>query len=899
MKKHWIRIKIIFLAAAVAAAAPFCVLHAQRLPDRIEGRSKVVLRGSRSPRIDRLTSEGPIADSTIVHGITFRFRPTPEQSADLEKLLDQQQDPNSPLYHAWLTPEEYADRFGLNQDDFEKVSDWIASQGFQIDFAARSRTHISFTGTARQVSQTFGTELHRLHADGKAHFANLTEALVPAEIEPLVLSLKGLDDFSPRPAIRANPQYTLGNGNHALTPGDLAVIYNAAPLLKHGINGSGQKIVIGGQSALILDDVRQFRSAANLPASEPKVYLYPGSADPGVADSVDEALLDVETAGGAAPGATIYYVYGANVHLAEQYAIDQNLAPVLSHSWGECEKLAPDTQFLTSLAQQAAAQGITWVAATGDTGAAGCVNQLSDHAGDEGLGVNLPASIPQVTAVGGSSFTEAGGNYWSSTNLADGTSALAYIPERGWNETTTGSLLGGGGGGVSSLFQRPTWQTGQGVPNDNLRHVPDIAFTAAASHDPYVFVMRGVVNYSGGTSASTPFFAGMLALLNQYVVANKVQAKPGLGNINPRLYQLAQTTKGIFHDITTGDNIMPCKTGTPDCTTGQYGYKAGPGYDQVTGLGSIDIANLVQNWAASKTPPSSGPSKPVITVEPTVVYESAADADGYSWFYTVKITETGGTPTTVRAFLIDEDDYSDSIADWFGSTTLPANGVLSADLRSSNIPIPSDRQFNFIGKDSSGAVWAESATATFLGPKSTPKTGTLSLTSDPNPVVKIAGGDPDCSPDYPFGQELHLVELMGNSVKLLKFVVSGDDYTNYISSWFGSTTLRAKGELDAKICWQLNSLPDTLDYEIDGVDQTGQEVQATLQVQFTDPLGSKSGMVPGKTSVLTGWPGQPAISGAAASKSEAGRWVGVPHHTPNGMVVAPRLPKGRATAPVK
>jgi hypothetical protein len=268
--------------------------------------------------------------------------------------------------------------------------------------------------------------------------------------------------------------------------------------------------------------------------------------------------------------------------------------------------------------------------------------------------------------------------------------------------------------------------------------------------------MDGVVQASGGTSASTPFFAGVVALLNQYVVANGVQAKPGLGNINPRLYQLAQITKGIFHDVTAGDNIVPCKTGTPDCTNGQYGYKAGPGYDHVTGLGSIDVANLVQNWATAESP-SSAISEPVVSVDPSPVYQQSPDADGYSWFYTVKLRETGGAPSTIQGFYYDEFyDLSENIVDWFGSTTLPANGMLSVDLRAKDVVVPSNHSYGFVGVDTnSGKPWAKLVNVTFLGPKGTQKGAGMTLTSDPATVVKIGKGDPDCSPNYPYGQELH------------------------------------------------------------------------------------------------------------------------------------------------
>jgi hypothetical protein len=458
-------------------------------------------------------------------------------------------------------------------------------------------------------------------------------------------------------------------------------------------------------------------------------------------------------------------------------------------------------------------------------------------------------------------------------------------------------MLASSGGGISINFARPSWQTGPGVPNDNARHIPDVAFTASWFHDPYLIVKTGAVARAGGTSAGTPFFAGVVALLNQYVVSNGVQARPGLGNINPRLYQLAQTTRGVFHDVTAGNNIVPCKAGTPDCTTGSYGYTAGPGYDHVTGLGSVDVANLVENWAVTKSTPKST-SVVVPSVEPSPVYQQAPDADGFSWFYTVKLSEKGGATTRVTAFAIDDDDLSEYIADWFGSTTLPANGVLSVDLRSKDVDVLSDHAILFAGVDDSGQEWTRHILLPFRGPK--PAGAAMSLTSDPAVVVKIGQGDPACSPDHPYGQTLNLREMSGAAVKLTKFVVGGFDYTDRIASWFGSQILPASGAVHAKLCWQLNAVPVTLAYEMDGVDDSGRQVQATLSVDFKDLLDQKSGpFVRSGTAGLSAWPGRSGTSAAMAAKIEARRRAMAPHRTPGGMIVGPRSAVGSASAPIK
>jgi hypothetical protein len=851
------RIAIVSLALTLTLTAPWQTLQAQRLerlPARIDGGNRTVLRGSRNSRIEGVVSDGPVEDSMRVSGITLNFKPTLDQTLDLERLLVDQQNPDSPLFHQWLTPEQYADRFGLSAGDFDKVAEWVAAQGFRIDHAAKSRTYISFSGTAAQVRDTFGTSLRHYTVRGKRHFANDLEAIVPTELEPLIAALRGLDDF--RLESRAKPvkRTTSVIGLYSIAPGDLAVIYNAAPLHKNGITGKGQKIAVAGMTSFPMDDVRMFRKTFGLPQSDPKLVLLPGEDDPGVIkDEVPEALLDVQWAGALAPDASIVFVYGSDPWNAASYAIDQNLAPVLSLSYGGCEILNTDPgtrATLRKIAQQASAQGITWIAATGDAGAADCEGQ-GQTAGVSGIGVDLPASVPEITAVGGTEFAETSREYWSADNQSNLTSALSYIPEKAWNDTEAGHELTAGGGGASIVYPKPAWQTGPGVPNDNARDVPDIALTASPIHDPYLLMIGGELVNVGGTSASAPLFAGAVALLNQYVVSNGVQDQPGLGNINPRLYQLAQTATGAFHDITAGDNIVPCKAGTPDCTSGSYGYKAGPGYDQATGLGSIDIAKLADQWSTSKSNPKTT-SNVVPTVDPATVYQQDPDANGYTWPFTVHVAETGGAPTRLTTLFFDDIDLSQYIGNIFGGVDLPANGSLTGKLGARGYDVPSDHVLKFGGTDPGGQKWTRQVSIQFLGPKNgggSQKTAAMTLTSDPAVVVKIGKGDPDCSPDFPYGQTLTVKETNGTQVNLTKFLAGGNDFSDQIAAWFGSQTLPGAGSLNAKLCWQLNSVPTTLSYEIDGVDATGKTVQATLKVDFKS-LDQKSGGASGGGTLL-------------------------------------------------
>ncbi len=254
------------------------------------------------------------------------------------------------------------------------------------------------------------------------------------------------------------------------------------------------------------------------------------------------------------------------------------------------------------MALQASAEGITWLSASGDSGAAGCDN-MESSAASSGLNVMVPASAPNVTAVGGTAFLSGSfGEYWSPANNTSGGSALGYVPEIGWSNAN--EVLGGGGG-VSALFSKPGFQSEFEPSITSGRLVPDVALASAPGPVPYIIIFGGSKTMVGGTSAATPVFAGISALVNQYLVAQGSAQSPGLGNMNPALYLLAEQVPSVFHDVTVGSNDVPCRVGTLDCNTGKLGYAAGPGYDEATGLGSVDAYALATNWASAAMEPSS------------------------------------------------------------------------------------------------------------------------------------------------------------------------------------------------------------------------------------------------------------------------------------------------------
>jgi uncharacterized protein (TIGR03437 family) len=595
---------------AANAAAQISNNSQPRITQAIDNRQRMTLPGNVHPKALAAALAGNdlgrVTPSLDMPDITLGLAPSASQQADLDKLLAQQQTPGSPNYHHWLTPEEYAQRFGVSDADLNKITQWLQQQGLRVNSVARGRGWIAISGTAAQVEAAFQTEIHNYVLDGETRFANASEPSVPAAFGSLVRGIRGLNNFRMKPRLRplsaTKPNYTSGQGDHYIAPDDLATIYDITPLYNAGINGTGQKIAIAGQIEVNLSDIQQFRSKFNLPANDPQMVLVPGSANPGsdaASGDLAESDLDLEWAGAVARNSSLIFVYSSDVMTSLQYAIDQNLAPVVSISYGGCEPETPPSEYraFVAWAQQANAQGITWFAASGDDGAADC-----NDAQNPGLAVDLPGSVPEVTSVGGTEYVEGAGTYWTISNTANGASALSYIPETTWNDSVEDGEPSASGGGASILFPKPSWQTAPGVPADNARDVPDISLNASADHDGHLIYTSGSVQVYGGTSVAAPSFAGLAALLNQHLGSS------GVGNINPKLYALAQSNPSIFHDVTTGDNIVTvsCPHRQADCGATAVGYSAGAGYDQTTGLGSVDAYKLIMDSnGGNVTPPAT------------------------------------------------------------------------------------------------------------------------------------------------------------------------------------------------------------------------------------------------------------------------------------------------------
>jgi uncharacterized protein (TIGR03437 family) len=534
-----------------------------------------------------------------------------------------------------------------------------------------------------------------------------------------VAGFRGLNDFHLKPQLKkiAQPQMTISNNVHQIAPDDFATIYDITPMYNAGTNGSGQSVAVVGQSELYNggSDITAFWKKFNLTSAKLVQKLVNVRSNPGVVPGdVDESSLDIEWASAVARNSTIVFVYSNDVWTSAMYAVDQNVAPVLSMSYGECEVYdLVDQPRNRALAQQANAQGITWLAAAGDSGAATC--DAGAYVAEAGLAVSSPASIPEITAMGGTMFNDGAGNYWNTTNTATDASAKGYIPEVAWNETNATVGLAAGGGGASLYFPQPAWQTTGGAPNDGWRHVPDLSFSSSYLRDGYYVYSEGAVQYIGGTSAATPTMAGVVALLNQYVVANGKQSQPGLGNINPILYRLAQSAPSAFHDVIGGNNIVPCVPGSPNCNSGTLGYSAGQGYDSATGLGSVDVANLIRQWSSQ----AATGSLVVPSVDQNPVFQTAPDANGNAWTFNLTLTEEAGIGAKLTDFTINGVSHAPQIATLFETASIAPHGSITtlAPYGLSLTTVPQNVTFGFSGIDTSGAAWTTALTVPFTGPQ--------------------------------------------------------------------------------------------------------------------------------------------------------------------------------------
>ncbi len=736
---------------------------------------------------------------------------SPEQQLALHKLLDDQQDKHSPNYHKWMTPEEFGKKFGPSDADMQTITGWLQAHGFQVG-TTKGRTVLEFSGSASQVQETFHTAIHKYIVNGEQHWANASDPQIPAALVPAVAGVATMHNFFSRPQSHvvqeriparlvrgARPEITFtqnGQQVHALEPQDYAVIYNILPAY-NSLTGAGVTIGVVGRNDLYNggQDVADFLNTVgtgmnSFGGSYPNIIV--NGPDPGNQGGGEEAeaTLDTTWSSAIAPYATVEFVVsgGTNttdgIDLSELYIVENNLTDIMTESFGSCEYFATDSrlQEISAIAEQAASEGITYFVSAGDNGAEGC-DAPSNAPAKYPVSVSALASTPFNVAVGGTMFNENGSptKYWAST-AAPAETALSYIPENVWNQSSLTSGLWAGSGGASAGnigdsqispagstagVPKPSWQSGAGlnIPQDGVRDVPDISLTSAG-HDPYLLCFEGSctpdsqgfihIYFISGTSAAAPSMAGIMALVDQSAGGRQGQANyvfyslaasqaaqslyPSQCNGSDVLGLPAATC--IFNDVTVGNNVVPGELSSD--------YQAGAGYDLATGLGSVNVENLILKWGTVTFNPTTtqltlqgGPSD--ITI-----------AHGDSVAVGATVAASSGTPTG-DVVLYYYDEYSGRNRTILDSLRLNA-GIVSGSTASlpgsATIPYP---------------VWAHYGGDGTYAPSDSNR---INLTVTPEPsttTLSLFGSDLSGRPltgSFPFGSLVFVrADVAGNSGK--------------------------------------------------------------------------------------------------------------------------------------
>src|SRR5579864_2035146 len=769
---------------------------------------RTVLTGNTHPLARREFDLGSAPASLPMDRMLLVLKRSSDQEWALRTLLDAQQDKGSPNYHKWLTPEQYGKQFGPTDDDIQKVTVWLQSHGFQVG-TTKGRSVLEFSGSASQVQEAFHTTIHKYIVHGEQHWANANDPSIPTALTGAVAGVMTLHNFVSKPASHlvkepaparlvrgAKPQVTFSqNGQeiNALAPQDYAVINNITPTYNTTITGYGFTIGVIGRSNIFSggEDVQYFHSEIGRGDSSfgsPNFNIVLNGPDPGDSGGGEEAeaTLDSTWSGALAPGAQIDLVVSGTtnttdgIDLSEQYIVENNSADIMTESFSSCEYFQTDARLagINALAEQAAAQGITYFVSSGDDGAQGCDDPSSPPATGP-IAVNALASTPFNVAVGGTMFNENGNvnKYWS-TSAPISETALSYIPENVWNESSlTNGLWAGSGGasagnagdtlisppGTTGGVPKPSWQSGQGlnIPADGVRDLPDVSLTAA-SHDPYLLCLEGscvpnngqiFVYFISGTSASAPSMAGIMALVNQAHGGRQGQA-------NYEFYQLAAaqaqqgiypsqcngsnasgspSTSCIFNDVTVGNNVVPGEVGS--------NYQAAAGYDLTTGLGSVNVANLVTNWNSANFNATSTALKLKGATTPITI------THGESVPVSATVTRNSGTTTpTGDVVLNTSNGIAPSTLDLFHLSGGTSSGSTSSLPGSGNSPY---------------TVWAHySGDGTFASSNSNSITVTVSPEASTTTLSLQASdlfGNPVSSP-FPFGSLVFLrADVAGNS----------------------------------------------------------------------------------------------------------------------------------------
>jgi kumamolisin len=478
-----------------------------------------------------------------------------QHATDLAALYD----PRSPAFEHYKTPAQWVRRFAPMQHTVRSVQAFLSREGVAASWQPGT-DWLTIGGPARAIESVFRVGIHGyISRSGRQFYAAPRNPVVPSPLAAVLRAGRISSYTNLRPSILPVD---------GLRPADLLKAYDVSPLRARGFNGRGETIVFIEIDGYRQSDLDAFTQHFGLSAARPTI------ADGGRLSNVEgEADLDLEVAHEIAPAARlVVYDCGTCSDSAlaqiESEAVRANPRGIISISLGGCEAAegSTDVRAESSVFAQADALGETVLVASGDSGGFTCLQQdWGATPSPQYIGVSSPASSPNVTAVGGTSLSLHADSSW-------------YREEAWQNAPATG----GSGGGVSAYFARPSWQRGPGVISSsnpsNRREVPDISADADPLTSAQV-VINGQLTQAGGTSQAAPIWAGMMALIDQYL---RQAGRPAAGFLNPALYRLATSRPAHppLHDITVGDNLV---------------YPATPGYDLATGLGTPDAWNLARD----------------------------------------------------------------------------------------------------------------------------------------------------------------------------------------------------------------------------------------------------------------------------------------------------------------
>ena len=693
----WVGAQVSFAFAQTAPArlAPqFRTAARALITERVDSTKRLAIPGAVHPAAASAQDLGELDGVVPIEHIQLALRRPPERQAALDALVQAQNNPASPSFHQWLTPEQIGTEFGPAASDLAAIRIYLEGEGFTVNAIGTSQMWIDFSGSSSVVQRSLHTGLRRFRVSSGDVYTSATQAAeLPAALLPAVAAIVSLSNFPFHAQHHSAPAAVAGSAQ-LVGAQDFYTIYNEWPLLQAGtpVNGTGQTIALVERTNINVADVTAFRSSFAVSPPVPILTAQHGSAsvvcgNPGISSTEEtEAVLDTEWAGAVAPGASLLLMSCASTQstdgilLSMESVIEDNLADIVSLSYGETELGETSLgSFMSHLYQQAAAQGQTVVVSSGDSGSD--AESEGSNVARHGLNVNVLGSSAYNISAGGTDFQDQfnqtidGGTsygvsaFWNATNGSGQLSARSYVPETTWNDTCASSLLNvvkegrsasslalcedaaqrstflepvAGSGGQSSLNSRPAWQTGTvyGLPSTSTysgRLLPDLSLFASSGAwghtlSFYQSDLSSSMQSAGGTSFVAPQLAGVFAL-----IAQETRGRVGLANVE--LYALAgqqfgtssytgSTCNGsgasgsgetsslpsagcLFYDIQTGNNSVACRSGSSNCYAdpGQpYGllallavtplpaYPAGQGYDLATGIGSLNIQNLVNSW---------------------------------------------------------------------------------------------------------------------------------------------------------------------------------------------------------------------------------------------------------------------------------------------------------------